>query len=61
MELNVPGKNVFEYCLRNKVRINCTHETVLRLLPALNVPRELLDAGLDVLEAGIEKEQAAHS
>ena len=57
IELRIPGKAVFEYCLENFVRINCTQETVLRLLPAMNVPQEALDKGLDVLEEGIRKAQ----
>ena len=57
IQLRVPGKAVFEYCLKNFVRINCTHETVLRLLPAMNVPPEALDRGLDVLEEGVRKAQ----
>ncbi|MFW6456860.1 MAG: aspartate aminotransferase family protein [Planctomycetota bacterium] len=55
MELNKPGKPVFQYCLDRYVRINCTHNTVLRLLPALNVPREAVDEGLEVLEEGLVK------
>jgi len=55
IELHRPGTTVFEYCLKNYVRINCTHETVLRLLPAINVPREALRQGLDVVEEGIRK------
>jgi acetylornithine/N-succinyldiaminopimelate aminotransferase len=55
MELNRPGTGVFEYCLDRYVRINCTHETILRLLPALNVPRDAVDEGLEVMEEAIEK------
>jgi acetylornithine/N-succinyldiaminopimelate aminotransferase len=55
IELHRPGTAIFDYCLKNLVRINCTHETVLRLLPALNVPREALRDGLDVVEEGIRK------
>ena len=60
VELHKPGDGVFRHCLENRVRINCTHETVLRLLPALNVPREALDKGLDVLEDGIRKADDSH-
>ncbi len=55
VELNKPGKPVFEYCLDRYVRINCTHDTVLRLLPALNVPREAVDEGLEVVENALAK------
>ncbi len=57
VELDRPGKAVFEECLRERVRINCTQETVLRLLPAMNVPRELLDEGLDVVERALGRAQ----
>jgi len=53
IQLRRPGQGVFRYCLDEKVRINCTHETVLRLLPAMNIPQEALEKGLDVLERGI--------
>ena len=55
VELHRPGNPVFQYCLKRHVRINCTHETVLRLLPAMNVPRDVLDEGLGVLEEAIAK------
>jgi acetylornithine/N-succinyldiaminopimelate aminotransferase len=55
VELDRPGAAIFEECLRNRVRINCTQETVLRLLPAMNVPRELLDEGLDILEQALAR------
>ncbi|MBS3764748.1 MAG: aspartate aminotransferase family protein [Planctomycetes bacterium] len=55
VELNRPGKAIFEYCLDRFVRINCTHDTVLRMLPALNIGRAELDEGLQVLEEAIRK------
>ena len=58
LELTRPGGPVFEYCLEQKVRLNCTHGSVLRILPAMNVPRDVLDAGLDVLQQGLAKAQA---
>jgi len=59
IELHAPGQRVFEYCLKNFVRINCTHERVLRLLPAMNVPGDALEHGLQVLEDGIRAAQNA--
>ena len=58
VDLDRPGAPVFQYCLENKVRVNCTHGSVLRILPAMNVPRDVLDAGLDVLQEGLAKAQA---
>ncbi len=57
IELRDQGKEVFEYCLHNLVRVNCTHETVVRLLPAMNIPLDMLHKGLDILAAGIAKAQ----
>jgi len=57
VELDRPGMPVFQYCLDNRVRLNCTHDTVIRLLPAMNVPREALDEGLAVLEDAFQKAQ----
>jgi acetylornithine/N-succinyldiaminopimelate aminotransferase len=58
IQLNRPGTPVFEYCLANKVRLNCTHETVVRLLPAMNIPRDVLDEGLAVLDEALAKAEA---
>jgi len=55
VELDVPAKGVFEYALENGVRCNCTHKTVVRLLPCMNIPEEVLCEGLDVVEEGIKK------
>jgi predicted acetylornithine/succinylornithine family transaminase len=50
VELTVEGGQLVEECLRRRLLINCTHATVLRLLPALNLTDEQLDQGCDVLE-----------
>ena len=55
VELTVPAQGVFEYALENGVRCNCTHETVVRLLPAMNIPEDVLVDGLGVVEEGIKK------
>jgi len=58
IELSRPGAPVFQYCLQKRVRLNCTHERVIRLLPALNVPRSALDEGLDVLDEALAMAQS---
>jgi len=50
MELNRPGKGVAARCLAEGLLINCTHEAVIRLLPAMTISREIMDEGLDILE-----------
>lgn len=49
VELAVEGAPVVEACLKRGVLINCTHTTVLRLLPALTVTDEQIDEGCDVI------------
>ncbi len=49
VELARPGAEVANECLSRGLVINCTHERVLRLYPALTVSEEELDQGLDIL------------
>src|SRR5205807_3280142 len=50
VELAVEGAPFVEQCLRRKLLINCTHTTVLRLLPALTLTDEQLQQGCDILD-----------
>ncbi len=49
VELARPGAEIANQCLSRGLVINCTHERVLRLYPALTVSEEELDQGLDIL------------
>ena len=49
VQLAVDGAAVVQKCLDRGVLINCTHQTVLRLLPAVNVTDEQIDAGCGVI------------
>lgn len=50
VELNCDSFPVFLECLKEKLIINSTHNTVLRIMPALNVSQSELDQGLKILE-----------
>lgn len=50
IELAVEGAAIVNRCLEKQLLINCTHGTVLRLLPALNLADEQLAAACDILE-----------
>lgn len=50
IELNIKGKEIVEKCLQHSLLINCTHDTVLRLMPALNVTKRQVDCAMRVLE-----------
>jgi acetylornithine/succinyldiaminopimelate/putrescine aminotransferase len=49
VELAVEGAAVVQACLEKGLLINCTHQTVLRLLPALTISDEQIDDGCDVM------------
>ncbi len=49
LELTRRGKPVVDRCLAKGLLINCTHDTVLRLMPALNVTKKQADAALKIL------------
>jgi acetylornithine/succinyldiaminopimelate/putrescine aminotransferase len=53
IELDVEGKPVVETCLKNGVNINCTHNTVLRIMPAITIEDEVLEKGLSVVEEAL--------
>lgn len=53
IELTVPGAEVVKRCLERRLLVNCTHQTVIRLLPALNLPDDLFEEGCTILEEAI--------
>lgn len=53
VELRVPGAPVVQACLERRLLINCTHDTVLRLLPAMNLTPAEAEEGCDLLGEAI--------
>jgi acetylornithine/succinyldiaminopimelate/putrescine aminotransferase len=53
IDLTVPGIDIVKRCMERKLLVNCTHSTVIRLLPALNLPDDLLAEGCAILEHAI--------
>jgi len=54
MELSTEGKPIVEKCLDQGLLINCTHDKVLRLMPALNITKKELDKGLSILDEAMK-------
>jgi acetylornithine/N-succinyldiaminopimelate aminotransferase len=50
VELAADGVPVVQECLRRRLLVNCTHGTVIRLLPALTLTDAELDEGCGILE-----------
>jgi len=55
IELAVEGTGVVKECLARKLLVNCTHGTVIRLLPAMNLAEEQAEEGCDILADVIRK------
>jgi predicted acetylornithine/succinylornithine family transaminase len=49
VELSVEGAAVVQGCLEKGLLVNCTHQTVLRLLPALTLSDEQIEDGCDII------------
>jgi acetylornithine/N-succinyldiaminopimelate aminotransferase len=50
LELNIEGKTIVEKCIGKGLLINCTHDKVLRIMPALNVTKKEIDKGIAILD-----------
>jgi len=50
IDLTIAGKDIAESCLKKGLIINCTHETVLRLLPPLIISKSDVDKAVKILD-----------
>jgi acetylornithine/succinyldiaminopimelate/putrescine aminotransferase len=49
IDLTITGTPAVAKCMERGVLINCTHDTVIRLLPALNISARQMDEGAAVI------------
>ncbi len=54
VELNVPGADIALECMTRGLLANCTHDTVMRLMPPMTVTQEHLDEGIGILAGAIK-------
>jgi acetylornithine/N-succinyldiaminopimelate aminotransferase len=54
------AKSVVDACFRERLIVNGTADTILRLLPPLTLTREEADAGLGIIERALRAEVSAH-
>lgn len=54
VELNIDSFPIFMSAMEKGLIVNSTHQTVLRIMPALNIKKEELDKGLKILEEVFE-------
>ncbi|MBL7223498.1 MAG: aspartate aminotransferase family protein [Candidatus Brocadiae bacterium] len=50
IELGRPGADIVNACTQQGLLINCTHDTVLRMLPSMACTVAEIDEGMDILE-----------
>jgi len=50
IQLKSPGAKIVSSCLDKGLRINCTQDTVLRFMPAMNVTAKQIDEAVKILD-----------
>ncbi|MEN6334095.1 MAG: aminotransferase class III-fold pyridoxal phosphate-dependent enzyme, partial [Phycisphaerales bacterium] len=51
IQLTRPGAQIVAKCLEKGLRINCTHDTVIRFMPAMVVAKQQIDEAVDIFES----------
>ena len=54
IELTMPGAEIVRQCLDKGLIVNCTHDTVIRFLPAMTISREQLMQAVEIFETVIK-------
>ena len=49
-QLNAPGAEIVSQCLERGLRINCTQDTVLRVMPPMIAEKEHINKAMDILQ-----------
>jgi predicted acetylornithine/succinylornithine family transaminase len=60
LELSIEGAATVKGCLERNLLINCTHGTVIRLLPAMNLSEDQAHEGCDILAEVLKKQAGNH-
>src|SRR5262249_49402970 len=58
VELNVPGKEIVKQLLQQGFILNCTHNTVLRMLPPFIITERQIDKFVKALRPVLEHERS---
>lgn len=60
IELTIEGAPVVRACMQRKLLVNCTQQTVIRLLPAMTLTEEQAEEGCDILIEVISRQLDAN-
>jgi predicted acetylornithine/succinylornithine family transaminase len=55
VELGVEGAPIVKACMDRGLLVNCTHDTVIRLLPSMNLTEAQANEGCDILAEAIKQ------
>lgn len=55
VELSIKGEDVYKECLKEGFLINCTQDTVLRIMPPINVTKAEIDKAISILDKVFSK------
>jgi len=55
VELDRNGGDLFKLCMKKGLLINCTHDTVMRFMPAMTLSRAEAEEGADIFERAFEE------
>lgn len=55
VDLAKPGKELVSACLEAGLIINCTHDTILRWIPAMNVSKKEIDQAINIFEKALSQ------
>ena len=55
VELNIKGDRVYRECLKEGLLINCTQDTVLRIMPPLTVSKAEADKAVSILDRVLKR------
>ena len=55
IQLKINGAPIVAKCLEKGLRINCTHDTVIRFMPSMTITKEQLDMAMSIFESALEE------
>ncbi|MFA6141746.1 MAG: aspartate aminotransferase family protein [Candidatus Omnitrophota bacterium] len=55
VELSIKGDDIYKECLKERLLINCTQDTILRIMPPINVTRKEIDKAIAILDKVLSK------
>ena len=58
LELDRSAVQIRRRCIEKGLLINCTHDTILRMLPAMTITPDEIDEGMEILDKVLEQENS---